>query len=93
MFRERMFARTADSFVAAVLSQGRDQFFVLDVIFENSGDVAHVVVITTLPVLDCLWLEKMLHTHAKRPQPQIPAKGTCLLSLQTYPHETQWPTR
>ena len=44
--------------------------------------MAHVVVTTTLPVLDCLRLEKMLHTHAKnnfntskRPQPHIPAKG------------------
>ncbi len=37
--------------------------FVLDVIWD-SGDVAHVVVTTTLQALDCLWLEKMLHTHA-----------------------------
>ena len=43
--------------------------------------MAHVVVTTTLPVLDCLWLEKVLHTPAKnnfntskRPQHQIPAK-------------------
>ena len=47
----------------------------------DSGDVAHVVVTTTLPVLDSLRLERMLHTHAKNtfntskhPQPQIPAK-------------------
>ena len=43
--------------------------------------MAHVAVATTLPVLDCLWLEKMTHTHAKKKfntlknsQPQIPAK-------------------
>ena len=43
--------------------------------------MAHVVVTTILPVLDCLWLGKVLHTHAennfntsKRPHPQILAK-------------------
>ena len=43
--------------------------------------MAHVAVTTTQPMLDCLWLEKVPHTHAKntintskRPQPQIPAK-------------------
>ena len=43
--------------------------------------MAHVVVTTRLPVLDCLWLEKVLHSHAKnnfntskRPQSQFLAK-------------------
>ena len=43
--------------------------------------MAHVAVTTTLPVLDCLWLEKMTHAHAenefntlKNSPPQIPAK-------------------
>ena len=43
--------------------------------------MAHVAVTATLPVLDCLWLEKVTHTHAKnkfntlkRSQPHIPAK-------------------
>ena len=41
----------------------------------------HFLVTATLLMVDCLWLEKVLHTHAenninmsKRPQPQIPAK-------------------
>ena len=47
--------------------------------------MAHVAVTTTLPVLGCLWLEKVTHTHAKnkfntlkRSQPR-----TRLLSLPT----------
>ena len=39
------------------MTGGCEVFFVLNVICHN-GDVAHVVVTTTLPVLDCLWLEK-----------------------------------
>ena len=53
--------------------------------------MAHVAVTTTLPVLGCLWLEKVTHTRAKnklntlkRLQPQNSCKGsTCLLSLLT----------
>ena len=62
-------------------------FLVLDVICD-CGDVAHVEMTTTLPLLDCLWLEKVLHTHAennfntsKRPRwSQIPAKETQLFT-------------
>ena len=52
--------------------------------------MAHVGVTATLPVLDCLRLEKVIHTNAKnkintlkRSQPQVAAKETRLLSLLT----------
>ena len=47
--------------------------------------MAYVVVTTTPPVQDCLWLEKVLHTHAGNNF----NTSTCLLSLLTHSHETQ----
>ena len=50
-----------------------DSVFVLDVI-SDSGDVAHVAVTTTQPVLDCLWLEKVTRTAGENGKPLLPAR-------------------
>ena len=61
--------------------------------------MAHVVVTTTLPVLDCLWLEKyctlMLRTISTRRKVRSLKflQGKHVPPFPSHSHETQWPTR
>ena len=63
--------------------------------------MAHVAVTTTLPpVLECLWLEEVLHTHAKKISTRRNVLSLKFLQRRhvtpfpsSYSHDTEWPTR